>query len=152
MVYLNGCTNLRHKLPSLVPRPHPLRWVGSGDICWSFGPYAIFPFWPIVRLDSGILWFDRLHRGKWPTNNMAAGPKMWRKSPDPTQRSGWGLGTRLQITPTLGAILSIVTSKNVIADKAHYQDWNVDLSVFQSVVHSPTQIKNLLCWLHETLL
>ena len=28
-------------------------------------------------------------------NNMVAGPKMWRKSPDPTQRSGWGLGTRL---------------------------------------------------------
>ena len=28
-------------------------------------------------------------------NNMAAGPKMWHKSPDPTQRSGWGLGTRL---------------------------------------------------------
>ena len=28
-------------------------------------------------------------------NNMAAGPKMWRKSPDPTQRSEWGLGTRL---------------------------------------------------------
>ena len=52
---------------SLVPRPHPLRWVGSGDICWSFGPYAIFPFWPIRRLDSGIPWFDRLHRGKWPT-------------------------------------------------------------------------------------
>ena len=28
-------------------------------------------------------------------NNLAAGPKNWRKSPDPTQRSGWGLGTRL---------------------------------------------------------
>ena len=40
---------------SLVPRPHPLRWVGSGDICWSFGPYAIFLFWPFGRLDSGIL-------------------------------------------------------------------------------------------------
>ena len=25
---------------------------------------------------------------------MAAGPKIW-PSPDPTQRSGWGLGTRL---------------------------------------------------------
>ena len=28
-------------------------------------------------------------------NNMAAGPKTLRKSPDPTQHSGWGLGTRL---------------------------------------------------------
>ena len=25
-------------------------------------------------------------------NNMTAGPKIWRKSPDPTQQSGWGLG------------------------------------------------------------
>ena len=28
-------------------------------------------------------------------NNMAAGLKIWHKSPGPTQRSGWGLGTRL---------------------------------------------------------
>ena len=28
---------------------------------------------------------------------MAAGPKIWHKSPDPTQWSGWGLGTRLAI-------------------------------------------------------
>ena len=67
-----------HPGSSLVPRPHPLRWVGSGDICWSFGPYAIYPFWPIRRLDSGILWFDRLHREKWPTNTI------WRRA----QKSG----------------------------------------------------------------
>ena len=27
---------------------------------------------------------------------MAAGQKIWRKSPDPIQRSGWGLSTRLK--------------------------------------------------------
>ena len=30
-------------------------------------------------------------------NNMVAGPKIWHKSPDPTQQSGWGLSTRLAI-------------------------------------------------------
>jgi len=30
---------------------------------------------------------------------MAAGPKIWRKSPDPTQRSGWGSGHETTDSP-----------------------------------------------------
>ena len=37
-------------------------------------------------------------------NNMAAGPKTLRKSPDPTQRSGWGLGTRLNSLKPRGGV------------------------------------------------
>jgi len=40
---------------------------------------------------------------------MAAGPKIWRKSPDPTQRSGWGLGTRLVMSHPLMLALTHVS-------------------------------------------
>ena len=52
---------------SLVPRPHPLHWVGSGNI-HIFGPYAIFTFWPIKHSSSATTQFDRLRR--WPTETM----------------------------------------------------------------------------------
>ena len=37
-------------------------------------------------------------------NNVAAGPKIWHKSPDPTQRSGWDLGTKLNHALCSGTI------------------------------------------------
>ena len=79
--------------PSLVPRPHPLRWVGTGDICFSFGPYALSGQSDVlIQVYCDLIGYIE-ENGR--LNNMAAGPKLWRKSPDPTQRSGWGLGTRL---------------------------------------------------------
>jgi len=62
-------------------------------------------------------------------NNMAAGPKLWRKSPDPTQRSGWGLGTRL------------VKSQATRASKAAYF---LDHVIEPSLANSIGSFNNLL--------
>jgi len=61
------------------PRPHPLHWIGSGDIRLHFRPYAISTFWPIRRFDSATTRFDnedgQLKQWFHKHNKMAEGPK-----------------------------------------------------------------------------